>query len=473
VPDSLTRSLLEPLLGWQAEAVPGAAEAARSLLLDHIGVAAWGAGSEVSTTFRAHALADLARGHGPELPLIGTGTSCSAVEAAMANAVAAACFEFDDTHTPASAHPGAVIFPAALAATAIARWEAQEVGDSALYIRCAERFLNAAVVGYEVMCRLARALNPHAHRARHFHPTSTTGHFGAAAAAAVALGLDLHQSVAAVSLAGTVAGGSMQFLPEGAVTKQLHPAYAVQRGVQAALLARRGFPGLADPVGGTRGFLLAQSEDPKPERLLAGLGTAPAEITCCGIKPYPSCRNTQSPVDALFLLLGEHKVAAEQVERLTFGLIKTGLPTVWDPPERRRRPRTLADAQFSMPFVAAVTLLDGRLEADQFQPARYADPSVVALMDRVECVSDPALDARYPASWPAWAELTTTGGQRFRAETEHPRGDPSNPLSPAELAAKFDSLTRHCYDPARQAALRGAAESLPGGDALATIMRLA
>ena len=473
MPDSLTRSLLEPLLGWRAAAVPGASAAARRLLLDHIGVAAWGAGSEVSATFRAHALADLARGTGPELPLIGAGGSCSAVEAAMANAVAAACFEFDDTHTPGSAHPGAVIFPAALAATAIARSEARAGTGRAAYPRWAERFLDAVVVGYEVMCRLARAVNPPAHRARHFQPTATTGHFGAAAAAAVALGLGLDQSLAAVSLAGTVAGGSMQFLPEGAVTKQLHPAYAVQRGVQAALLARRGFPGLADPIGGSRGFLVAQSADPRPERLLDGLGAAPPEITVCGVKPYPSCRNTQAPADALLALLAEHPVPAGQVERLTFGLIKTGLATVWDPPERRRRPQTLAEAQFSMPFVAAVTLLDGRLEAGQFEPSRYADPSVTALMDRVECVGDPALDARYPASWPAWAELTTTGGQRFRAETEHPRGDPGNPLSPAELAAKFDSLTRHCYDPARQAALRGAVQGLPGGDALDTIMRLA
>ena len=472
MPDSLTRSLLEPLLGWQAGTVPGAAEAARNLLLDHIGVAAWGATSEVSATFRAHALGDLARDRGPRLPLFGTGLSCSAVEAAMANAVAAACFEFDDSHTAGSAHPGSVIFPAAFAAAAIDAAEPPAQGRDRVR-HDGERFLTAVVVGYEVMCRLARALNPPAHRARHFQPTSTTGHFGAAAAAAVALGLNLEQTLAAVSLAGTVAGGSMQFLPEGGVTKQLHPAYAVQRGVQAALLARRGFPGLADPIGGTRGFLLAQSEDPRPERLLAGLGTDPAEITCCGIKPYPSCRNTQAPVDALFLLLGEHKVAADEVERLTFGLIKTGLATVWDPPAFRRRPQTLAEAQFSMPFVAAVTLLDGRLEAAQFEPRRYTDPAVVALMDRVECVSDPALDARYPASWPAWAEVTTTGGQRFRAETEHPRGDPANPLTAAELAAKFDSLTRHCYDAGRQAALRAAAESLPGGDGLDAVMRLA
>ena len=60
--ESLTRSLLEPLLGWQARAIPGAAQAARNLLLDHIGVAAWGSRSEVATTFRTHATEDLARG---------------------------------------------------------------------------------------------------------------------------------------------------------------------------------------------------------------------------------------------------------------------------------------------------------------------------------------------------------------------------------------------------------------------------
>jgi len=466
--DSQTRSLLEPLLGWRAAELgapvvgptvvgPTVLDAARRLLADHIAVAAWGSRSDVAAVMRAHVTSDLSRASGPDLPIFGTGLRCSAVEAAMANAVAAACFEYDDTHTAASAHPGAVIFPAALAAAALSGCDG-------------ERFLTAACVGYEVMCRVARASNPHAHRARHFHPTSTAGHFGAAAAAAVCLGLSLDEAVAALSLAGTVAGGSMQFLVEGAVTKQLHPAYAVQRGVQAALLARRGFPGLADPIGGVRGFLAAQSEDPRPERLLAGLGTAPAEITQAGIKPYPSCRNTQSPADALFGLIREHPVRAEEIERVTFGLIRTGLATVWDPPQRRRRPQTLADAQFSMPFVAAVALLDGRLSAEQFRPERYRDPAVVALMDRVECVSDPALDARYPASWPSWAEVTTADGARYRAVAEHPRGDPANPLTSAELDAKFVDLTRHCYDPQIRSALLGAVAKLPDTSGLEVIL---
>jgi 2-methylcitrate dehydratase PrpD len=350
-----------------------------------------------------------------------------------------------------------VIFPAALAAAAIAGCDER-------------RFLSAVYAGYEVMCRVARAVNPHAHRARHFHPTSTTGHFGAAAAAAVCLDLDLDRAVNALALAGTVAGGSMQFLVEGAITKQLHPAYAVQRGVQAALLAGRGFPGLADPIGGTRGFLAAQSEAPRPERLLAGLGIDPPEVTRTGVKPYPSCRNTQSAVGALFGLLTEHPVTAGDVDTVTVGLIRPGLATVWEPPTRTRRPKTLADAQFSMPYVTAVTLLDRALGTEQFAESRYADPDVVALMDRVECVPDPALDDRYPAEWPAWVEIRTRSGDVLRGAADQPKGDPGNPLTDAELAAKFADLTRLRHTDAQREAIMSAVAALPRPGSLAELL---
>ena len=459
--DSITYGLLEPVLSWRPkDADDGTRRAIRTLLLDHIGVAAWGSASAVATTMRAHVRDDLARADAPSLPMFGTGEESSALEAAMANSVASACYEFDDTHTGGSAHPGSVIFPAAMASAVLAGADEK-------------RFLTAVYAGYEVMCRVARAVNPHAHRARHFHPTSTTGHFGAAAAAAVCFGLEIDEAVAAVALSGTVAGGSMQFLVEGAITKQLHPAYAVQRGVQAALLARRGFPGLADPIGGKRGFLAAQSEDPKPERLLAGLGTDPPEIARTGIKPYPSCRNTQPVVDALFDLLNRHPLDADDIESITVGMIQPGLTTTWEPPERTKRPATLADAQFSMPYVAAITLIDGVLGTAQFDTARYSDADVVALMDRVECINDPALDARYPASWPAWVQIRTRGGQLLRGEADHPKGDPDNPLTDVELLAKFTDLTRLYYDDEQQGAIIDAVADLPEPGALAALLAAA
>ena len=455
----MTRDLMTHILETAPSRSRGMARSAiATLFLDHIGVTAWGSDSPVATIMREHVLDDLSRSRtaAPTLPVIGTPTSCSATEAAMANAVASSCFEFDDTHTPGSAHPGSVIFPAAMAAAAISGCS-QDI------------FLAAVYAGYEVMGRLARAVNPHAHRARHFHPTSTTGHFGAAAAAAVCFGLDLDRSVTALSLAGTVAGGSMQFLPEGAITKQLHPAYAVQRGVQAAQLAARGFPGLSDPIGGTRGFLAGQSEDPRPERLLADLDTAIPEIMQTGIKPYPSCRNTHSPASALFDLLNENRFVAADIDSITVGLIKPGLATVWEPSQRTRRPQTLADAQFSMPYVAAVSVLDRALGTAQFDVGRFSDPQVCALMDRVSCVSDPHLDERYPREWPSWVQITLNDGTTLRAEASHPKGDPANALTRDEVVAKFDDLTRHRYSPAARASIIATVDGLTGPDTLDTV----
>jgi 2-methylcitrate dehydratase PrpD len=461
VKESVTRTLLRQVVEIGARTPDDATLGAiRSLLLDHVGVAVWGSRSDVAVTMSDHVRRDLHRASGAVLPILGTGLRASAVEAAMANAVASACYEFDDTHTASSSHPGSVVLPAALAATALAG------GDE-------HRLVAGIYAGYEVMCRVSRAANPHAHRARHFHPTSTAGYFGAAAAAAVCLGLDLDATVAAVSLSGTVAGGSMQFLPEGAITKQLHPAYAVQRGVQAALLAARGFPALDDVLGGSRGFLVAQSNDPRPERLLEGLGSAPAEVTQTGIKPYPSCRNTQSAAGALLELFsaGRHggPVRAEDVEAITVGLIGPGLTTVWNPPERTRRPESLADAQFSMPFVAAVIATDGQLGSAQFAPHKYADPAILALMDRVECVHDATLDARYPASWPAWVEVRTTTGETLRVEVEHPRGDPANPMTQTELHAKFADLARPSLGEERSAQVVEAVAHLPRPGSLARL----
>jgi 2-methylcitrate dehydratase PrpD len=462
VAESITRRFLREVVDISAATLDHATLAAiRPLLLDHLGVVAWGSRSDVATTMRDHVREDLDRRAGASLPLVGTGLRASAVEAAMANSVASACYEFDDTHTASSSHPGSVVLPAALAATAIA-----ECGE--------ERLVAGIYAGYEVMCRVARAANPHAHRARHFHPTSTAGHFGAAAAAAVCFGLDLDATVAAVSLSGTVAGGSMQFLPEGAVTKQLHPAIAVQRGVHAALLAARGFPALDDVLGGSRGFFAGQSQDPRPERLFDGLGSDPAEVTRTGIKPYPSCRNTQSAAGALLQVFSDQRpggrLRAEEVETITVGLIGPGLTTVWNPPERKRRPRTLADAQFSMPFVAAVIATDGRLGAAQFASERYTEPGLVALMDRVECVPDSSLDARYPASWPAWVEVRTKEGETVRSEVEHPHGDPDDPLSRAELEDKFTDLTEAVLDEGRRRTAIEAVYDLPEPGALARLL---
>ena len=170
---SSTRELAEAVSGVSFDALDEPEiEAVRRLLLDHLGVAAAGSVTDSATTFR-RTMDRFAHDASAALPVIGADVTAAPVPAAMANAVAGHSIEYDDVHNSSSSHPGVVMYPAAMAATALAG------GDERDLVR-------AVVIGFEVMCRAGRAADPAAHYARHFHPTGTIGSLGAAAAAAAA-----------------------------------------------------------------------------------------------------------------------------------------------------------------------------------------------------------------------------------------------------------------------------------------------
>ena len=449
---SLTRGLIEPLWTLRFEDLSEADLATtRGLLLDHLGVAASGAQTDTAAAFRRY-LADVARSDGPRLPMIGTVESTAAIEAAMANGLAGHCIEYDDTHSGGSLHPAVVIFPAAMAACAVAGADERA-------------FLRAAVIGYEVMCRLGRAANPPGQYRRYFHPTGTCGVFGAAATAASIFGLDADRAVSALGIAGSMAAGSMQFLEDGAWTKRFHPALAARNGLEAAMMARRGFKGPEDAIGGAQGFFGSYSDDPRPELLLAGLGEASFEIHNTSIKAHTCCRYNQGPIDGLLEIRRREGLRPEQVERVRVGFMGPAISIVAEPAEAKRRPTSVVDAQFSMAFAAAVALAEGRAALNQYHESRFTDPAIVGLMDRFEYVHDPELDRAYPEQWRAWVQVISTDGRTLEARVDAPKGDPDNPFTPTELRAKFADLTASIYSPERREAIFAANDGLaePGG----------
>ncbi|MDX1450599.1 MAG: MmgE/PrpD family protein, partial [Acidimicrobiia bacterium] len=359
------------------------------------------------------------------------------LRAAMANAVGAHSIEYDDVHNAASSHPGVAVIPAALAAADMVEADA-------------ETFLLGVVAGYEVMCRVGRAANPPAHYARHFHPTGTTGHFGAAGAAAVIFGLDVDQTVSALGIAATMAAGSMEFLLDGAWTKRLHPAQAARNGVEAALMAQHGFKGTEDGIGGVRGFLAGYTGDPNPKEILLDWDDRPLEVQNTSIKAHTCCRYKQGPIDALLQIRSENGLESTDVAAVRIGLLTVAEDIVWEPVAAKRRPATVVDAQFSMPYGAAVALRDGRASLSQYDGSLFDDGEVLRLMDATECVVDTELDLTYPRQWRSWAEVRTHDGRTLRASIDDPKGDPTNPLTPAELRAKFDDITAVVYSAERR-----------------------
>lgn len=429
--------------------------ATRGLLLDHIGVAANGATTDSGRSMQAFATAT----DSTDAPIVGTSLTAEPLRAAMANAVAAHSIEYDDVHNAASSHPGVVVFPAVMAAA--------EMADAD-----AESMILGAVVGYEVMCRVGRAANPPAHYARHFHPTGTTGHFGAAAAAASIFGLDVGQTVDGLGIAATMAAGSMEFLLDGAWTKRLHPAQAARNGVEAAMMAGHGFKGTLDGIGGTRAFLAGYSADPNPKEILSAWGERPLEVQNTSIKAHTCCRYKQGPIDALLEIRSRNDLEAGNVASVKIGLLSVAEDIVWEPVAAKKRPTTVVDAQFSMPYGAAMALTAGRASLAQYDGSLFDDSEVLRLMDATECVVDKDLDLSYPVQWRSWAEVVTTDGRTLRAEIDDPKGDPTNPLSPAELRAKFDEITEPVYSGERRDAIAETVAALGGSAGLPELLTL-
>jgi 2-methylcitrate dehydratase PrpD len=430
---------------------PEVVERALALLQDFVGVALGGAPEESSAAVRGGLAMLGTRG---DATVLGTNERLAPPHAALANGAAAHAIEMDDTHQGGSIHLGAAIFPAALAAAELIRADGRRV-------------LAAAVAGYEVAARLAMAVGPAAHYRRGFHPTATCGAFGAATAAACLLGLDVPRLVAALGVAGTQASGSMEFLTDGAWTKRLHPGWAASSGLHAAALAAAGFRAPATAIEGPAGFLHAYSEAPDPAPLRAPRDGF--ELMQTGVKPHACCRYMQGPIDLALELRATLGAAPAAVERIEVGMLGAGIPIVCEPVGRKRRPRSVVDAQFSLPFGVAVALVDGRASPAEFVAARYTDPAILDLMDRVHTLPDPALDAEFPRRWPAWMRIRLRDGRILDARLARPLGDPENFPPPAALEAKFRSLAGRVLDARgveRLAAALCAFPSAPGPAAL-------
>jgi len=347
--------------------------------------------------------------------------------AAFANGTASHGIEMDDTHSAGSIHLGATMFSAALALAEAA----PDISN--------DTFLAAVVAGFEAAARIAIAAQPQEQYALGFHPTQTCGVFGAAITASKLLGLTEEQTANALGISGSMAAGSMEFLAEGAWTKRIHPGLAAQNGMQAALLAAEGFTGPRRILEGRDGFLHGYSRHALPERLTSGLGDS-YEMLHTAVKPHACCRYMQGPIDAILQIVREHRLNEADIARIEIAVLQAGWNIVCEPRSQKYHPQSIVDAQFSMPFGAAVAVLYGAAGLDQFTLEQIRSPRVAKVMEKVALVRDPEIEKTFPKEWPARVTIQLAGGQTHEQFVRYPKGDPENPLSWKEMEDKFRAL---------------------------------
>jgi 2-methylcitrate dehydratase PrpD len=314
--------------------------------------------------------------------------------------------EMDDVHRAALLHPGPVIWPAALSA-------ARETGCGM------DRLLEGAVRGYEAMIAVGSSFD--AHHYSLWHPTSTAGGFGAAAAAASIFGLSDEQTLWALGNAGSVAGGLWHLRHDDVMTKSMHVARAALEGLWMARLARGGFTGPAAVLEGPQGVHAAMTRTPRPLRRAADGGWLIHEVS---LKPWAACRHAHPAIDCALELR-----AAGQLAPPFHVMTYADAIRFCDRPD----PVTETDAKFSLQHAVAV-IADGRAAG----PEDFTPEAIVALADlraQVTVAEDAALTAAYPAHFGARVEAAR--GSVTLADT---RGDPERPLDTAGLRAKLEAL---------------------------------
>ena len=359
--------------------------------------------------------------------VIGSALTLGAEGAAFVNGTAAHGEDFDDTYEGGPVHAGAVIVPALLAA----------VQRHAL---AGADLLRGIAVGVEVMCRLCAVAPMKVHQAG-FHPTAIFGVMGAVAGVGAALRLNPSQLVNAFGIAGSLGGGIIEYLAEGAWTKRLHPGWAAQSGYRAVRLAQAGFIGPRTVFEGAHGYFhgYANTREGDFAAMLSGFGSQWIWPSIA-FKPY-ACGTMAHPFIDCAREFRFRGIAPDQIARIECDTADGIVHRLWEPLAAKRRPPNGYAAKFSIPYAIAVALADDDAGLSQYSDAQVQRADLHALMDKVSYRVDPANP--YPRQFTGHLRVTLHDGTVHEHRQAFFKGGAEHPLSDDDLQRKFAANCAH------------------------------
>src|SRR5712672_30049 len=352
---------------------------------------------------------------------IGHRRTLNASGAAFVNGTAAHGEDFDDTFEGGPVHAGAVIVPAVLAACERHNPDGPSV-------------LLGIAVGVETMCRLSTVAPTLTHKAG-FHPTAIFGAMGAAAGVGAALGLTARQLVDALGTVGSMASGIIEYLAEGAWTKRLHPGWAAQSGLRAALLGRAGFIGPRTVFEGVHGFFhgFANTTKGDYDAITGDFGQRWVTETLA-FKPYPCGTMTHPYIDCARRLAAKG-IKGSDIKEMVCEVGEGTVHRLWEPLAAKQKPTNGYAGKFSTPYCIAAGFVRGNVGLGDFADDAVRDPAVVALAGKVRYQIDP--NNPYPRNFTGHIRATLNDGRVVEERQPHMRGGAHEPLTRQDIADKF------------------------------------
>jgi 2-methylcitrate dehydratase PrpD len=420
---SLSRTLADWVSATRFEDLPQDVIGATKLrVLDVLGLALAGAATDFGRSVRKAALA---MGSPGPCRILGTGDPAPVTSAAFANGAFPQALEFDDTHVESIVHMSSPAVAAALALSGITPVSGRDC-------------IAAIAIGNEISCRTGSVSSGELHR-RGFHPTGLFAPFGVSYLSAKLLALDAATMVHAAGICGSFAAGLLECWVDGTQSKFLHSGWAAQSGISAALLAWAGNTGPAQVFEGRFGLFAAHVQDPAAHRdfgrIDTGLGTH-WESRNSSFKPFPAAHVIHPYISALLRLRERYAIVPENVERVECPVAPFIVGIVCEPVEEKWSPASDSHGRVSLQYSLAEALYRGELGRDAYAPESLNHPEILALARRVSYSPDPGFPG--PGRFKGIVRVTLRDGRTFEEVEEYNRGSRENPMTEAELRAKFD-----------------------------------
>lgn len=388
----------------------------RDALIDTFGCILAGSSEEVHILSRDVLVGNVKDGES----VFGTIYRADLETAALLNAVAGHALDYDDWEIPGNTHISNILLPVLLAA-------------SERNILAGKDFIDAYVVGYEVIARLGEAIN-YDHYIKGWHATGTLAAIGGAAAVARLWNLDQSKTENALSICVSKASGfTRQF---GSHAKSLQAGFAAENAIRSARLARGGLTGQTNILEGSQGYfeLTGHNDEQRYRQPFENLHDDLAiEEHGLVIKPYPCCAYTHRIIDCA------KQLKSKTLDVNSIASVQLYLPDFHGAILPFGQPSSRKDAMFSLPFCAAMSLIHGDLSLDDLDEDSWNNEDIKRLIAITEvspfALNNPQLN--YDPEQPDKMEIIMCNGEIHSATQVYPLGSPQNPLSEKNLLDKF------------------------------------
>ena len=381
----------------------------------------------------------------PQASVLGRSEKVDMASAALLNGITSHTFDFDDTHLKTIIHPAGPVASAILAL-------AEHTGSSG------RELIDALVLGIDVSCRVGNAMYPE-HYDRGWHITGSTGTLGAAAACARLLKLDVHKTAMALGIAASQPIGMREQF--GTMTKPFHPGAAARAGLMSALLASKGYTASPKALEAPRGMMQTVSTKNSWNEITDELGQR-FEISFNSYKPFACGIVIHPSIDACAQLRAQG-VTPDQVERIELKVHSLVLELTG-----KKEPADGLQAKFSVYHGCAAGLTFGYAAEEEFSDKVVNRPDMVALRRKVVATVDDSIDE-------ASADVTAVllDGRRVHVFVKHAIGSIQNPMTDAQLEAKFQGMSNEILGASKTSELINACWAIGQASSVGLIMALA